>query len=147
MLQNRYVKLIREQYSLSYDPFFSSWTWDGETVVTTTMTALVSPEREDELAALWPEIERTLSQPVTRQERNIAARQLLRDLIDLESDPEFMVGTVARYDLWGYDLEGLILPGLTIDKVDHRVLSTLASKLFDNAVRFETILRPTMQTE
>lgn len=142
ILQARYNQLVREKYSLSYDPFFSSWTWDGESVVTTTMTALVSPDKEQALAALWPTIKQTLTQPVTQTERENAARQLLKDLYDSQTDPQFIVGTLARYDLWGYALEGLIFPEQVIDRINTQRLSRMASALFDDAAFFESILRP-----
>ncbi|CZF86404.1 M16 family metallopeptidase [Grimontia marina] len=142
VLQTRYNQIVREEYSLSYDPFFSSWTWDGESVVTTTMTALVSPDKEKELESLWPKIRKALTKPVTKTERNNAARQLIKDWYESQTDPQFLVGSIARYDLWGYDLEGLIFPEQVIERIDNKTLSEMASVLFDDAAFFESILRP-----
>ncbi|CZF81893.1 Protease 3 precursor [Grimontia celer] len=142
VLQTRYNQIVREEYSLSYDPYFSSWTWDGEDVVTTTMTALVSPDKEKELTLLWPKIRTSLTKPVTKTERDNAARQLIKDLYESQTDPQFLVGSIARYDLWGYDLEGLIFPEQVIERIDTKTLSEMASVLFEDAAFFESILRP-----
>ncbi|WP_407333893.1 M16 family metallopeptidase [Enterovibrio sp. 27052020O] len=145
VLQSRYNDLVREKYALSYDPYFSSWTWDGEAVSVTSLTALISPEREKQLTSLWPDIQRVLSAPVTKRERDNAARQLSRDMYDIGNDGLYMVGALARYDLWGYGVEGVLYPDEVISHIDEHVLTRLASQLFEGSALFESILRPNSQ--
>ncbi|OEE82406.1 hypothetical protein A1OQ_04070 [Enterovibrio norvegicus FF-162] len=142
VLQSRYNNLVREKNALSYDPYFSSWTRDGEALSVTSLTALISPEKEKLLASLWPEIQGALTAPVSKRERDNAARQLSSDMYDISNDGLYMVGALARYDLWGYGVEGVLYPDEIIYQIDEGMLTRLAKQLFDGSTLFESILRP-----
>ncbi|KXF83136.1 M16 family metallopeptidase [Enterovibrio coralii] len=146
VLQARYTKIMREKNGFDYDPYFASWSRDGDGVVTTTLTALISPDREQELENMWPDIRKTLVQPVTKQERDNAARQLERDIMNLNSDSHHLVGAIARYDTWGYGTDGLFYPATVIRGIDRQHLSQLSKGLFTGTVRYKSVMRPAPST-
>ncbi|MDD1779789.1 insulinase family protein [Enterovibrio sp. ZSDZ35] len=142
ILQDRYTQIMREEYAFDYDPYFASWSRDGEGLRTTTLTALISPEREAELNKLWPEIRQALVKPITKTERDNAARQLERDIMNLNGDSQHLVGAIARYETWGYGTEGLFYPATVIRGIDRQTLSEMASGLFSSTIRYKSVMRP-----
>ncbi len=142
ILQKRYTKIMRENYALDYDPQISSWGKDGDNIHITTITALIAPEKEQMLNALWPDIVKQLTSPVSTRERNLAAKSLKRDIQNITLEGYYMVSALARYGTWGYDQNGLLNPDIVINRINKDKLNTYAHRIFNNSIHFQSILRP-----
>ncbi|MEI8610459.1 insulinase family protein [Enterovibrio sp. Hal110] len=142
VIQVRYNAIMRERFGFDYDPYFYAWTWDGEKVLVAMFTALIDPEREEELQKRWPAIQAELMRPVSPQERNNAGVQLSREINSMTRDSHQLIGALARYDTWGYAVEGLLAPEDVVKRIDVEKLNALAASIFSAKTQFENILRP-----
>ncbi|MBE1276604.1 M16 family metallopeptidase [Enterovibrio baiacu] len=142
VMQARYNAIMRERHGFDYDPYFSAWTWDGQKVLVATFTALIDPMREDELQRRWPAIQAELIRPVTQQEKNNAGVQLTREINSMARDSHRVVGALARYGIWGYDIKGLLDPESVVKQISVDRLNALAASMFAAETQFENILRP-----
>ncbi|OEF48970.1 hypothetical protein A1OW_13920 [Enterovibrio norvegicus] len=142
VIQVRYNAIMRERFGFDYDPYFYAWTWDGEKVLVAMFTALIDPEREEELQKRWPAIQAELMRPVSQQERNNAGVQLSREINSMTRDSHQLIGALARYDTWGYGVEGLLAPEDVVKRIDVEKLNALAASIFAAKTQFENILRP-----
>lgn len=142
VIQARYHAIMRERYGFDYDPYFLAWTWDGEEVLIAMFTALIDPEREDELQRRWPAIQAELLRPVTPQEKANAGAQLSREINAITRDSHQVIGALARYDTWGYGMKGLLEPERVVRQISMERLNALAVSIFTADTQFENILRP-----
>ncbi len=142
VLQRRYSKIMREEHGFDYDPTLYSWGRDGDEIHVTTTTALISPDKEDQLSILWPEIIKFLSQPISAKEKNRAQYQFEKELDNVRHSGKLLVGALARYGTWGYDYSGLFEPKQVLKRIKKAQLNKLTQSIFNRSVRFKSVLRP-----
>lgn len=141
ILQTRYTQIMREDYGFDYNPYFISFAGDGDNAILTTMTALISPETEPQFERVWPTILKTLTRPVSTEERDIAAHQLEREVINMTNNGRYMIAALARYDIWNYDSSALLNPHSVIKRINKTHLNSLVNRLFSDTVQFKSVLR------
>lgn len=142
VLQQRYTKIMREEHGFDYDPTLYSWGRDGDDIHVTTVTALISPDKEDQLSAIWPDIIASLSKPITLKEKNRAQRQFEQDLDTVRHNGKHLVAALARYGTWDYDYSGLFEPKRVLKTIKKAQLDQLTQSIFNRSVRFKSVLRP-----
>lgn len=142
ILQKRYTQIMREQYAFDYDPNIYSWGRDGDDIHVTTVTALIAPDREDQLKTIWPKIIASLTSPVTHQEQEVAQHQFQQDLSKIRLNGKYMVAALARYGTWGYDQRGLLEPQSIFAEIDNHQLNRFTHSIFNQSIHFRSVLRP-----
>ncbi len=147
VLQQRYTKIMREEHGFDYDPRFYSWGRDGDDIHVTTITALISPDKEKEVNTLWPHIIKILSKPITEKEKNRALRQFEKELDTVRHNGKHLVAALARYGTWNYDYSGLFEPERVLKTINKAQLDQLTHSIFNQSVRFKGILRPKTSTQ